>query len=87
MDRWNPPLLWPGGRLEPIWRLNPQAHAAFLGIGRWAVALMGAVAGACGLTAWGLWMRARWGHRLVVAVLAVNLMHTRSFRSPGIEPG
>ena len=67
-------LLWPGGGLEAMWRLNPQAHSALQGMGRLAVVLMGTVAGACGLAAWGLWTRTRWGHSLAVAVLVVNLI-------------
>jgi hypothetical protein len=27
-------LLFPGGAIEPIWRLNPDAHVAFQQIGR-----------------------------------------------------
>lgn len=67
-------LLVPGGRLEPIWRLNPQAHVALSRMGVWAIVLMGAVAAMCALSALGLWIRARWGHRLALAVLAVNLV-------------
>ena len=67
-------LLFPGSRLEPLWRLNPQAHVAFLRMGPWAAALMVAVAGTCALSALGLWIRARWGHRLALALLAVNLL-------------
>lgn len=43
-------------------------------MGRWAIALMVAVSVACGLATVGLWTRARWGHRLAVALLAVNLL-------------
>lgn len=64
----------PGSDLERLWRLNPQAHAAFLGMGRWALLLMLAVASACALAAIGLWLRARWGHRLAVVLLTVNLV-------------
>jgi hypothetical protein len=32
------------------------------------------VAIACALAAIGLWIRARWGHRLAVTILAVNLL-------------
>lgn len=67
-------LLFPGRKLEPLWRLNSQAHVAFLRMGAWAIALMFVVAAACALSAVGLWMRARWGHRLALAVLAVNVL-------------
>ena len=65
-------LLFPSRRLEPVWQLNPQAHVAFLSVGPWAVALMFVVATACALSAVGLWIRARWGHRLALVLLVVN---------------
>lgn len=67
-------LLTPGGSLEPMWRLNPQAREALQSLGRWAVALMGSVSLACALTAAGLWIGARWGQRLALTLLAVNLV-------------
>jgi uncharacterized membrane protein (DUF2068 family) len=67
-------LLSPGGTLEPMWRLNPQAHVAFLGMGSWAIVLMLVISAACALSAVGLWIRARWGHRLALFLLAVNLV-------------
>ena len=67
-------LLVPGGILDPIWRLNPEAHRVFVRMGFWAAALMFAVAGACAFSARGLWIRARWGHRLALAVLVLNLV-------------
>jgi len=67
-------LRWPGTVLEPMWRLNPQAHTAFLGMGGWAVPLMVVVAAACALAAVGIWRRAWWGQRLALGLLAVNLV-------------
>ena len=67
-------LRFPASRLEPLWQLNPQAHGAFLTIGPWAVVLMLVVAAACALSAVGLWISARWGHRLALVLLAVNLV-------------
>ncbi len=67
-------LLTPGSAWEPLWRLNPNASVAFDGMGAWAVALMFTVATACALSAWGLWRRAGWGHRLAVILLVVNLI-------------
>jgi hypothetical protein len=67
-------LVIPGGGLEPIWRLNPQARVAFSSMGPWAIVLMCVVSAACALTATGLWLRARWGHRLALAVLGINLL-------------
>jgi hypothetical protein len=67
-------LLTPGGTLEPMWRLNPQAQEAFRRMGSWAPALMAAVSLACALAARGVWRRVRWGHRLALAILVVNLL-------------
>jgi len=67
-------LLFPASRLESVWQLNPQAHEAFLTIGPWAVVLMLVVATVCALSAVGLWIRARWGQRLALVLLAVNLV-------------
>jgi len=67
-------LLFPGGPLQPMWRLNPPAYVALQGMGAWAMVLMVAVAAGCACSAWGLWIRARWGHRLAVALPVVNLV-------------
>ena len=67
-------LLTPGSAWEPMWRLNPEASVAFGGMGVWAVAMMFTVAAACALSAWGLWTRARWGHRLALILLVVYLV-------------
>ena len=67
-------LLLPGGFLEPIWRLNPRSHAELGALGAWGMALMFAVAIACGAAAVGLWRRARWGLWLGVTLLGVNLV-------------
>ena len=66
-------LLFPGGALEPIWRLNPDAHAAFQKIGRSSILLMLVVSSACALASVGLARRAQWGHRLALGILSVNL--------------
>lgn len=67
-------LLFRGSILDGIWRLNPAALEALLGIGPWAIALMVAVSLACAASATGLWIGARWGQRMAVAVLVVNLI-------------
>ena len=56
-----------------MWRLNPTAHEAFQQMGYWAIALMVIVGVACAFASMGLWLRARWGHRLAVLLLVVNL--------------
>lgn len=67
-------LLFPGGALEPIWRLNRYAQVALMELRWWGVGLMLVVATACALAALGVWIRAPWGHRLALTVLAVNLL-------------
>jgi hypothetical protein len=67
-------LTFPGGFLEPIWRLRPDVRLEFEEFGTWSIALMAAVGAACGLAAFGLARRAEWGRRLAIAVLSVNLV-------------
>ena len=67
-------LLLPGGVLEPIWAVNPQAQVALTALHSWGVVLMLTVGIACALAAIGLWTRAVWGHHLAVGILAVNLV-------------
>lgn len=67
-------LAFPGGFLEPIWRLKPEARVEFQKIGSWSVALMGVAGAACGLAAAGLAKNAEWGRRLAIGVLTVNLV-------------
>jgi hypothetical protein len=67
-------LAFPGGFLEPIWRLKPEARVEFQQIGVWSVALMAVVGTACGLAAVGLAKNAEWGRRLAIGVLTVNLV-------------
>jgi len=67
-------LAYPGSRLEPMWRLNPAAHVAFVSLGPWAVVLMLGVMVACAGAAAGLGTGRRWGYRLAVGLLSVNLV-------------
>lgn len=67
-------LLFPSDTADRVWRLNPQAHAAFLAMGPWAIALLAVLAVMCAVTAVGLWIGTRWGLRLAVLVLGVNLI-------------
>ena len=67
-------LAFPGGMLEPIWRLRPDARTEFQEFGTWAIALMAAVGAACGLSGFGLARHAEWGRRLAIGVLTVNLV-------------
>ena len=67
-------LAFPGGILEPIWRLRPDARIEFREFGNWSIALMAVVGAACGLAAFGLARRAEWGRRLAIGVLTLNLV-------------
>lgn len=66
-------LLFPGGALEPLWRLNPRAHEGFSVMGLWAVLLMAVVCLACATAALGLQRRKRWGYWTALAILSINL--------------
>ena len=67
-------LLFPGSPLDSLWRLNPEAHAAFQSTGRLSVLLMAIVGAACALAAIGLARNARWGRWLGILILAANLV-------------
>jgi hypothetical protein len=67
-------LLFPGSALDSLWRLNPEAHAAFQWIGRLSILLMAIVGVACALAAIGLARNAIWGRWLGILILAVNLV-------------
>ena len=62
-------LAFPGGFLEPIWQVTPEARTQFQQIGNWSVALMAVVGAACGLAAIGLARNAEWGRRLAIGIL------------------
>ena len=66
-------LIFPGTFLEPMWRLNPRAREAFMNVGAWAIVLMFAVCLSCALAAAGLWRGARWGYRMALALLVVDV--------------
>jgi hypothetical protein len=67
-------LGFPGSKLDAIWQLNPAAGDELSNMGAWAIALMGAVCFACAFAAAGVWRGARWGHRLAIGILVVNLL-------------
>jgi hypothetical protein len=68
-------LALPGSFFESIWQLKPDARVQFLEIGRGSsITLMILVGLACGLSAIGLARSARWGRRLAIGVLCVNLI-------------
>ena len=67
-------LLFPGSPLGSLWRLNPDAHAAFQWIGGLSILLMVIVGVACALAAIGLARNAKWGRWLGILILAANLL-------------
>jgi hypothetical protein len=66
-------LVFPGTRLDSLWRLNPEAQATFRSMGRISILLMAVVGSACALAATGLIRRTNWGRALAIAILAINL--------------
>jgi hypothetical protein len=67
-------LLFPGSAFDSLWRLNPEAHAAFQGIGRLSILVMAIVGVACASAAIGLARNAKWGRWLGILILAANLV-------------
>ena len=67
-------LIIPGSFLEPIWRLNSRAHDSLIRLRLWAVVLMLVVSVCCAAAAIGLWYGSRWGHRLAVSLIGINLV-------------
>ena len=80
-------LIFPGTFLEPMWRLNPRAREAFMNVGAWAIVLMFAVCLSCAPAAAGLWRGARWGYRMALALLVINLLGDIANVVVGTEPG
>jgi hypothetical protein len=79
-------LSFPGGPLEPMWRLNPRAQEAFGRMGAFALMLMATLFIACGSTALGLWRGMRWGYWLAVTLLTINLLGDIVNVVLGVEP-
>lgn len=78
-------LLNPGGPLAPMWRLNLRAHESLSHIGAWAPLLMGTVCLACAASAFGFFAGRRWGYRLGIALLLLNLNGDLINAALGIE--
>ncbi|HVT16571.1 MAG TPA: hypothetical protein VHQ90_10400 [Thermoanaerobaculia bacterium] len=79
-------LLFPGSVLEPIWRLNPRARAGFASMGAWAPVLLAVVSIACAAAAYGLWSGRRWGRRLAIMLITINLIGDTANVVLGTEP-
>jgi Predicted membrane protein (DUF2127) len=67
-------LTWPGRWADAVWSLRPEAKVDFARLGFVAIPLMCFVALACAAAAVGLWTRRRWGHRVAVGLLGINLV-------------
>src|SRR6516225_10194491 len=67
-------LIVPGSSLDVLWRLNPDAHAGFVEMGRWSMFVMSTVCLACAFAAWGLWRCRIWGYWTAITILTVNLV-------------
>ena len=65
-------LMFPGSRLDVLWRLNPRAHDSFISMGYGAAALMLLVSAACAMAAVGLWRCTRFGYRAAIVILSMN---------------
>ncbi len=79
-------LLFPGGLLDPIWRLNPRARTGFASMGPWAPVLLAGVGLACAVATRGLWSGRPWGRQLAIALLAINLAGDTANVVLGTEP-
>jgi hypothetical protein len=79
-------LLFPGGFLESMWRVNPHGHEGLVRIGLWAVLLLFAASASCAAAAVGLWRRAGWGHKIAMALITINLLSDIANAILGTEP-
>jgi hypothetical protein len=66
-------LLFPGGPLDVLWQLNPDARLGLESLGRWSFVIMAIVGTACLAAAIGLWRGTFWGTRLALVILGVNI--------------
>ncbi|HEY7001665.1 MAG TPA: hypothetical protein VH330_07975 [Candidatus Udaeobacter sp.] len=67
-------LLFPGSRLDSLWRLNPHARPAFQALGSWSLVVMLTVGIACLFAAIGLWRGTFWGILLALIILSINII-------------
>lgn len=65
-------LAFPGGVLEPMWRINPRGREGLGALGLPAVVLMATVSLACAGAAAGLWFGRLLGWWLAVTILVIN---------------
>lgn len=67
-------LRFPGTVLDGMWRLKPASRADFVQLGSVAPPLFLGLAVLMALACAGLWRGRRWGWRLGIALLAINLL-------------
>ena len=79
-------LLFQGSFIEPMWSVNPRAHAHLLDLGPWGAVLLFVVSISCAMAAIGLWRRAAWGHKVAVGLIAINLVGDVANIVMGTEP-
>lgn len=66
-------LVAPGGPLDLVWHVNERAHDGLSRLGVWGPVAMGVVSIACTASCYGFFAGRRWGFRLGVALLVINL--------------
>jgi hypothetical protein len=79
-------LLVPAAFPETMWRVNPRGHDGLVRLGLWGIVLLFAASSTCGAAAIGLWRRARWGHWMAMALIAINLVSDFANAVVGTEP-
>ena len=79
-------LLRPNSFLESMWRVNPRGRIGLASLGWWAIPLLFMVSVSCAFAAVGLWREARWGHRIAVTLIAINLIGDVANTLSGTEP-
>ena len=79
-------LLRPNSFLQSMWRLNPRAHENLSSLGLWAVALLSSVSLLCAGAAIGLWQESRWGYRIAIGLMMVQLIGNLTNVVLGTEP-
>ena len=67
-------LLTRATALESMWQIKPTAQDTFSQMGLWAPILLGAVCLACAGAAFGFFTGTKWGYRLGIGVLLLNLL-------------
>ena len=69
-----------------MWRINPRAHENLTSLGLWAVLLLLTVSIFCAAASFGLWWTPRWGYRLAVGLITINLIGDVTNVLLGTEP-